>query len=121
MPAEKRAISAHANVDTAPAWLHVVATPEQLRPDGRFVINAIRKETADQPVLAEVDCAKHLWRERTLTTVPNVAATDIAEFLPLAAAAERPPRTQTFALEDTNRALVELKNGSICGATVLCP
>ena len=118
---EKPPVRPHAIIDTTPAWLPVVAALEQLRPGGRLVINAIRKETTDQSVLAEVDYATHLWRERTLTTVANVAGADIAEFLPIAAAAKIHPRTQQYALKDANRALVELKNGNIRGAKVLCP
>lgn len=118
---EKAPLSPHAIIDTTPAWLPVVAALEQLRPGGRLVINAIRKESTDQFALTEIDYAKHLWRERTLTTVANVTAADIAEFLPIAAAASIRPRTEVYALKDANQALTDLKNGSIRGAKVLCP
>lgn len=114
-------IAPHAVIDTTPAWLPVIAALAQLRPAGRLVINAIRKESADQAELTQLDYARHLWREKSVTTVANVAAADIAEFLPIAAAAGIRPRTQTYALKDANRALVELKRGNIRGAKVLCP
>ena len=49
----------------------------------------------------------------------NVTHTDIAEFLPLAAAVPIRPEVETYPLEEANRALVELKRGPIRGAKVL--
>ena len=48
-------------IDTTPAWRPVVEALKNLRPAGRLVINAIRKEVADQKSLLDLDYAQHLW------------------------------------------------------------
>ena len=57
--------------------------------------------------------------EREIKSVANVTHFDLQEFLPLAAAAKIRPEVATYRLEDANRALVELKCGSVRGAKVL--
>ena len=90
-----------------------------LQPGGRLVINAIRKEAGDQDELLRLSYHEHLWMEREIKTVANVTQHDIQEFLPLAAAAGIRPQVQDYDLADANRALLELKRGSIQGAKVL--
>jgi len=51
--------------------------------------------------------------------VANVARSDVTGFLELAAEIPIKPEVQEFALEDANRALVELKTSKIRGAKVL--
>lgn len=109
----------HAIIDTTPAWQPVLAALKCLRPGGRLVINAIRKEDADKSRMAEIDYAKHLWQERELKTVANVTSRDIAEFLEVAAAAGIRPEVQVYPLEEANKALCELRAGDIRGAKVL--
>jgi propanol-preferring alcohol dehydrogenase len=106
-------------IDTTPAWTPVVAALANLRPGGRLVINAIRKEHADQAALLRLSYHEHLWMEREIKTAANVTRHDIAEFLPLAASIPLQPEVQTYRLEDANRALVELKRGPVKGAKVL--
>lgn len=106
-------------IDTTPAWLPVVMALEQLQPAGRLVINAIGKESADQDVLLQLDYPSHLWMEKEIKSVANVASSDIAEFLALAAAGNIQAEIECYALEDANRALVELKHQHIRGAKVL--
>jgi len=106
-------------IDTTPAWKPVVEALANLRPGGRLVINAIRKEDRDKAYLQKLSYHEHLWLEREIKTVANVTHRDIAEFLPLAAAIPVKPEVQTYPLEDANRALVELKRGKIRGAKVL--
>jgi propanol-preferring alcohol dehydrogenase len=48
-----------------------------------------------------------------------VTARDIREFLALAAEIPLRPEVRTYPLEQANRALVELKRGSLRGAKVL--
>jgi propanol-preferring alcohol dehydrogenase len=110
---------AHAIIDTTPAWKPVIAALERLRPGGRLVINAIRKEAGDRQVLAELSYEKHLWQEKEIKTVANVTHRDIAEFLPLAASVPLHVETQLYRLEEANRALRDLKAGHIRGAKVL--
>lgn len=109
----------HAIIDTTPVWRPVVAALKRLAPGGRLVINAIRKESVDQDVLARLDYPSHLWMEKEIKTVANVTRRDIREFLQLAAEINIVPEFQTFALEDANHALLELKRGDIRGAKVL--
>jgi alcohol dehydrogenase, propanol-preferring len=109
----------HAIIDTTPAWRPVLAALKCLRPGGRLVINAIRKEDADKPLMADIDYAQHLWQEKELKTVANVTRHDIEAFLTVAAAAGIRPEVQTYRLEEANRALCELRSGHIRGAKVL--
>lgn len=109
----------HAIIDTTPAWKPVVEALGNLRPGGRLVINAIRKEDSDKDYLLRLSYHEHLWMEREVKSVANVTHADIAEFLPLAARIPIRPEVRTYRLEDANRALVELKFGSVRGAKVL--
>ena len=109
----------HAIIDTTPAWLPVIEALTNLRPAGRLVINAIRKEDGDRDALARLSYHDHLWMERTIQTVANVTARDLEEFLPLAAEVPLRPTVQTFPFEQANRALLELKRGKVRGAKVL--
>lgn len=106
-------------IDTTPAWLPILSAMEQLAPGGRLVINAIRKESADQSQLEHLDYARHLWLEKEIKSVANVTRADIREFLALAAEIDIRPEVECFALGDANRALVELKHHRVRGAKVL--
>jgi propanol-preferring alcohol dehydrogenase len=90
-----------------------------LAPGGRLVINAIRKENADKEYLIQLDYPSHLWLEKEIKSVANVSRQDISEFLRLAAEIPIKPEVQEFALEDANKALIELKSRKIHGAKVL--
>lgn len=109
----------HAIIDTTPVWKPVVAALNHLIPGGRLVINAIRKESADQAELAKLDYARHFWMEKEIKSVANVARRDVAEFLELAARIPIRPEVQTYALSEANHALTELKQRKIRGAKVL--
>jgi propanol-preferring alcohol dehydrogenase len=106
-------------IDTTPAWLPVVAAMEALAPGGRLVINAIRKEAGDRGQLLEIDYERHLWREKKLCTVANVTRRDVRECLELAVKIPLRPSVECYALEEAERALLELKQGRIRGAKVL--
>jgi len=109
----------HAVIDTTPAWKPVVEALKNLFPGGRLVINAIRKEEGDKDYLLKLDYPAHLWLEKEIKSVANVARRDISEFLELAAEIPIRPEVQEFALKDANRALTELKEARIRGAKVL--
>ncbi|MDH3431911.1 MAG: zinc-dependent alcohol dehydrogenase family protein [Gammaproteobacteria bacterium] len=111
--------AAQAIIDTTPAWKPVLAALERLRPGGRLVINAIRKESADRELLAGIRYEDHLWHEKEIKTVANVTHWDIAEFLPIAARMRLKVETQTYALEAANTALRDLRAGHVRGAKVL--
>jgi propanol-preferring alcohol dehydrogenase len=106
-------------IDTTPAWTPVVEALRCLAPGGRLVINAIRKEDGDRPALQRLDYATHLWDEKEIKSVANVAGRDIREFLELAVAADLRPETTVYDLAEANRALVELKTQRVRGAKVL--
>lgn len=105
-------------IDTTPAWLPVVEALANLEAGGRLVINAIRKE-GDKHSLLDLDYLLHLWQEKEIKSVANIARSDVAEFLNLAAEMHLQPEIEVFALEQANQALMELKTGKIRGAKVL--
>jgi propanol-preferring alcohol dehydrogenase len=109
----------HAIIDTTPAWLPVLAALKCLRPGGRLVINAIRKENTDKPLMAEIDYAEHLWQEKEIKTVANVTSHDIKAFLEVAAVAGIRPAVQVYRLDEANTALRELHSSHVRGAKVL--
>ncbi len=106
-------------IDTTPAWKPVVEALKNLEAGGRLVINAIRKENFDQEALRQIDYPRHLWLEKEIKSVANVARRDVREFLELAAKIPIRPEVQEFPLEGANQALVELKERKIRGAKVL--
>ena len=109
----------HAIIDTTPAWRPVLAALKCLRPGGRLVINAIRKEDGDKSLMADIDYAEHLWQEKELKTVANVTSHDIKAFLEITAAAGIRPEVQVYRLDEANKALHELRAGHVRGAKVL--
>ena len=83
------------------------------------MINAIRKEDVDKTCLLKMDYPTHLWCEKEIKSVANVARVDIGDFLRLAAEIPLKPEVQEFGLDDANAALRELKERRIRGAKVL--
>ncbi|MBD3287871.1 alcohol dehydrogenase catalytic domain-containing protein [candidate division KSB1 bacterium] len=117
--AEESPEKLHAIIDTTPVWKPVVEALKNLRPGGRLVINAIRKENVDQDYLTKLDYPEHLWMEKEIKSVANVARNDVSEFLKLAAEIPIKPDCEEFELRDANKALLELKQSKIRGAKVL--
>ena len=109
----------HAIIDTTPAWRPVLEALRNLRPGGRLVINAIRKEAGDRELMAGISYEKHLWLEKEVKTVANVTSHDIAEFLPIAAEIPIRPAVESYPLEAANKALNDLRAGHVRGAKVL--
>ncbi|MGV8078804.1 MAG: zinc-dependent alcohol dehydrogenase family protein [Syntrophales bacterium] len=106
-------------IDTTPAWKPVVEALKNLAPGGRLVINAIRKEEGDKEALLSIHYPEHLWMEKEIRSVANVARRDITEFLAMAAEIPIRPEVRAYSLEEANRALAELTEGKIRGAKVL--
>ena len=117
---EKSPLLNHAIIDTTPVWQPVIKALENLRPGGRLVINAIRKQANDKDSLMALDYASHLWMEKEIKSVANVAPSDIEMFLKLASEIPIIPEVQCYPFADVNHALSELKDGIIRGAKVLC-
>ena len=116
---ERAPVALDAIIDTTPAWRPVVEALANLKPGGRLVINAIRKEERDKEALLDLSYGDHLWLEKEVKSVANITHRDIAEFLPIAAEIPLRPEVQTYPLEDANRALLNLKHGHVRGAKVL--
>jgi len=106
-------------IDTTPVWKPVVEALKNLKSGGRLVINAIRKEDFDKDYLLKLDYPVHLWLEKEIKSVANVARRDVSEFLELAAEIPIKPEVQEYPLEEANKALNELKERKIRGAKVL--
>lgn len=109
----------HAIIDTTPAWLPIVEAMACLRPGGRLVINAIRKENRDVDALMGIDYEHHLWKEKEIKSVANVSRADVREFLELATKVDIQPEVEIFDLKDANKALLELRFSPVKGAKVL--
>jgi propanol-preferring alcohol dehydrogenase len=106
-------------IDTTPVWGPVSEALKRLRPGGRLVVNAIRKEDTDKDVFLKMDYPSQLWMEKEIKSVANVTRADVREFLALAAEANIKPEFQEYDLKDANTALLEMKQGKIRGAKVL--
>jgi propanol-preferring alcohol dehydrogenase len=106
-------------IDTTPVWGPISAAMKRLKPGGRLVINAIRKEEVDKEVLLQLDYPSQLWMEKEIKSVANVTRADVREFLQLAAKARIKPEFQEYELKEANVALMELKQGKIRGSKVL--
>jgi len=107
-------------IDTTPVWKPIVEALRNLKSGGRLVINAIRKEDVDKSYLEQLNYPEHLWMEKEIKSVANITRQDVQEFLQLAAVIPIRPEIQSFALEDANEALREMKAQKIRGAKVLC-
>ena len=71
---------------------------------------------SDIPVLGY---QRHLFRERTLTSVTANTRSDGEELLRLAAAVGISPHVTSYAFDDADRALDDLARGALTGAAVL--
>uniref|UniRef100_UPI003216BBCC zinc-dependent alcohol dehydrogenase family protein n=1 Tax=uncultured Draconibacterium sp. TaxID=1573823 RepID=UPI003216BBCC len=106
-------------IDTTPVWKPIVHALECLKPGGRLVINAIRKESIDTEYLQKIDYSRHLWMEKEIKSVANATSHDIKEFLKLAAEMKFKPEVQVYPFEKANQAIMDIKNRKIKGAKVL--
>ena len=106
-------------IDTTPVWGPDVEALKILKPGGRLVVNAIRKEEKDKDELLQIHYPTHLWMEKEIKSVANVTRDDVREFLVVAAQAGIKPEYQEYGLDDANMALVEMKQGNIRGSKVL--
>jgi alcohol dehydrogenase, propanol-preferring len=106
-------------IDTTPVWGPVSEALKRIKPGGRVVVNAIRKEESDKEVLMKLDYPAQLWMEKEIKSVANVTRADAREFLQIAAQAKIKPEFQEYELKDANQALVEMKQGKIHGSKVL--
>lgn len=106
-------------IDTTPVWKPIVEALKRLKPGGRLVINAIRKEDGDKNYLENLEYPAHLWLEKEIKSVANITRKDVKEFLELAADIPLKPDYQEYPLEEANKALLDLRNSKIRGGKVL--
>lgn len=106
-------------IDTTPVWKPVIAALDFLKPGGRLVINAIRKENSDQEYLLNLDYTRHLWMEKEIKSVANVTGNDVREFIRIAAEMPFKPDVEVYPFDKANQALLDIKNRKIKGAKVL--
>jgi alcohol dehydrogenase, propanol-preferring len=99
----------------APIGALVPAALQNLKRGGTIVCGGIHM--SDIPSFPYRD----LWHERTITSVANLTRRDGEEFLALAARIPVHTETETFPLEDANKALEALRAGKLSGAAVLVP
>jgi len=98
----------------APVGDLVLPALEALDQGGTLAVAGIH--LSDVPVL---DYQRHLFRERTLTSVTANTRRDGEELLALAAALGLRPRTTVYAFDEADRALEDLARGDLVGAAVL--
>ena len=98
----------------APVGDLVPVALEALDQGGTLAVAGIH--LSDVPVL---DYQRHLFRERTLTSVTANTRRDGEELLALASALHLAPRTTRYAFADADRSLDELAEGTVVGAAVL--
>ncbi|QGY47402.1 zinc-binding alcohol dehydrogenase family protein [Maribellus comscasis] len=106
-------------IDTTPVWKTAISALEFLKPGGRLVIYAIRKESTDQDFLTKLDYQRHLWMEKEIKSVANVTSYDVKEFIKIAAEMPFKPHIEIYPFEQANKAIMDIKNRKIRGAKVL--
>jgi propanol-preferring alcohol dehydrogenase len=106
-------------IDTTPVWETSVRALECLKPGGRLVINAIRKESADKEYLLNIDYPRHLWMEKEIKSVANVTSHDVKSFIRIAAEMALKPEVEIYAFENANQAIMDIRQRKIKGAKVL--
>jgi len=106
-------------IDTTPSWKAFAEALKNLKPGGRLVINAIRKDDAEREFLRALDYERDLWMEKEIKSVANATRNDIAEFLSLAGKYSIVPETREYRLGEANVAAGELKAGKVIGSLVL--
>ncbi|WP_353684585.1 zinc-dependent alcohol dehydrogenase family protein [Thermodesulfovibrio sp. 3907-1M] len=106
-------------IDTTPVWKPPVSVLKHLKPGGRLVINAIRKEEIDKNELLNIEYSGDLWLEKEIKTVANITRKDIQEFLHIASKIPIKPEIEIYTFSEANKAIKEIKQRKIRGAKVL--
>ncbi|MBN2716817.1 MAG: zinc-dependent alcohol dehydrogenase family protein [Deltaproteobacteria bacterium] len=106
-------------IDTTPVWTPVFHALYALRPGGRLVINAIRKENHDVNIMSRLDYPKQLWLEKEIRSVANVTRNDVSAFIRIAASMSFIPELEVYPFAKANQALHDMRTRNIRGAKVL--
>ncbi len=108
-------VSLDAAIIFAPDGALVPQALRAVRPGGRVVCGGIHM--SDIPSFPYAI----LWGERSVSSVANLTGKDAEEFLSLARETKFRVETTDYALTDANRALSDLRRGTVKGAVVLIP
>ena len=103
-------------VTFAPSGDVVIAALGSLRKGGVVAINAIHLDRIPQ-----FDYDSLLLGERQLRSVANMTRADARDFLALAVEIGLKPKVTVFKLDQTNEALIAVKNDAVDGAAVILP
>lgn len=101
-------------IDFTPVGETIQRALELLAPGGILVVNVIRKQT---PV--NLIYEKHMWLEREVKTVANVARRDVIELLEAVGDKPLEVHVEEYPLDRVNEALRKLKVARIKGSAVL--
>jgi len=110
---ERPPVELDAAIIFAPVGALVPAALRAVGPAGTVVCGGIHM--SDIPAFPY----EILWGERVLRSVANLTRADGSEFLALAAEARVRPQVTSYALEDANAALEDLRAGRFAGSAVL--
>jgi len=99
----------------APAGELVPLALRRVRKGGRVICAGIHM--SDIPAFPYAD----LWGEREIASVANLTSADATDFFARLGSLRDETTVTTYPLEDANRALADLRSGSINGAAVLLP
>jgi alcohol dehydrogenase, propanol-preferring len=113
-PYDKPPVPLDSAIVFAPAGELVPLALEALDQHGTLALAGIHM--SDVPTL---DYQRHLFRERTLTTVTANTRADGEELLRLTATLHVTPTTQPYPFDEADRALADLVDGRVTGAAVL--
>lgn len=100
----------------APSGVVVVSALASLRKGGVVAINAIHLDH-----MPAFDYDKLLWGERQIRSVANMTRQDARDFLEIAHGLNIRPEVTVFSLDDANKALLAVKQGSGHGSVVIVP
>ena len=117
--ADKSPVELDCIIDTTPVWSAMVEALANLKPGGRLVINAIRKEGTDKEYLQKINYPVHLWMEKEIKSVANVTRRDVEGFINLAASMPFKPEVEEYPFDSANQAILDIRNRRIKGAKVL--
>ncbi|KAL7672395.1 hypothetical protein ACOME3_007282 [Neoechinorhynchus agilis] len=109
-------------VDTTPTWMAYIYGLRNLKPGGRLVVNAIRKESDDKAEMCEIlSYAEHLWMEREIKSVANITPDDIQAMVSMINKCPDKLKSEVEVVrpEKAEQAILNIKFSGFIGAKVI--